>query len=91
MNPTTVQIIIGAATFLFTVFSAIYLNHRHVDRLMEIQNKRLDDLNRHLDSKIEGLEKRMELRFDNIDFRLNNLEQRLARVEDILFKPTLAR
>jgi hypothetical protein len=42
MNPVVISTIIAAASFILTIFCAIYLNQRHVDKLVEQLDKRFD-------------------------------------------------
>jgi septal ring factor EnvC (AmiA/AmiB activator) len=42
MNPIVISTIIGAASFILTIFSALYLNHRHVDKLIEAFRQEID-------------------------------------------------
>jgi hypothetical protein len=91
MNPILISTFIAAASFILSIFSALYLSQRHVDKLMEQLDKRIIEQWNRFNDKIDGLKSEMNTRFDGVDQRLSNLEQRLTRVEDILFKPALPR
>jgi hypothetical protein len=53
MNPVVISTIIAAASFILTIFSAIYLNQRHVDKLVEQLEKRFE-------ARITGLAQAVE-------------------------------
>ncbi|MBO0721754.1 MAG: hypothetical protein J2P41_13075 [Blastocatellia bacterium] len=74
MNPVVISSIIAAASFLLTIFYTIYLNQRHVEKLVE-------QLDRKFESRITGLEQIMNARFDSINIRFDSVERRLSRVE----------
>lgn len=87
MNPTVISTIIAAASFILTIFTAIYLNQRHVDKLVEQLDKRFE-------TRISGLEQTMNARFDTMNARfdymdkqLKAVDSRLDRLEGVLFKP----
>ncbi|MBO0801228.1 MAG: hypothetical protein J2P31_20605 [Blastocatellia bacterium] len=87
MNPVVISTIIAAASFILTIFCAIYLNQRHVDKLVE-------QLDRRFESRITGMEQTMNARFDSINIRFDSVERRLSgvevrldRIEQVLFKP----
>ena len=44
MNPTAISTIIAAASFIMTIFTAVHLNQRHIDKLMEQMDKRLQEM-----------------------------------------------
>ena len=85
MNPVVVSTIIAAASFILTIFSAIYLNQRHVDKLVEQLEKRFE-------ARIIGLEHTMEARItglaQTIEARIAGLEQstnaRFDKMEQII-------
>ena len=89
MNPVVISAIIAAASFTLTIFSAIYLNQRHVDKLIEQLEKRFEARFTGTEARIFGLEQTMNARFDSVDKRLSGVESRLDRIEQILFKPVL--
>jgi len=96
MNPVVISTIIAAASFTLTIFSAIYLNQRHVDKLIEQLEKRFEARITGTEGLITGLEQTMNARFDTmnarfdaVDKRLSGVESRLDRIEQILFKPVL--
>ena len=100
MNPVVISTIIAAASFILTIYSAIYLNQRHVDKLVEQLEKRFEaritgteglitGLAQTMEARIAGLEQTMNARFDAVDKRLSGVESRLDRIEQILFKPVL--
>lgn len=93
MNPIVISTIIASASFILSIFSALYLSQRHVDKLMEQLDKRIiEQGNRFadkIDDKIDGLRADMNAQFGGVNQRLTNIEQRLSRVEDILFRPSL--
>jgi hypothetical protein len=100
MNPVVISTIIAAASFTLTIFSAIYLNQRHVDKLIDQLEKRFEaritgtevritGLEQRIEARILGLEQTMNARFDAVDKRLSGVESRLDRIEQILFKPAL--
>lgn len=95
MNPILISTFITAASFILSIFSALYLSQRHVDKLMEQLDKRIiEQGNRFtdkIDDKIDGLRAEMNVQFEGVNQRLTTLDQRLSRVEDILFKPALPR
>jgi hypothetical protein len=89
MNPVVISTIIAAASFTLTIFSAIYLNQRHVDKLIEQLEKRFEARITGMEARITGLEQTMNARFDAVDKRLSGVESRLDRIEQVLFKPAL--
>jgi hypothetical protein len=52
MNPIVISTIIGAGSFILTIFSTIYLNQRHVDKLIEQMEKRFDAKFDGIDAKV---------------------------------------
>jgi hypothetical protein len=86
MNPVVISTIIAAASFILTIFSAIYLNQRHVDKLVEQLEKRFE-------ARITGLEPTTNARFDSVNARFEKMEQIInsrfqaveARIEQIAF------
>ena len=89
MNPVVISTIIAAASFILTIFSAIYLNQLHVDKLVEQLEKRFE-------ARITGLEQMTNARFDAVNARFEKMEQvmnarfhavesRLDRIEQIAF------
>lgn len=81
MNPIVISTTIASAAFIISIFAANWLNQRHLDKLMEVQNKRIDDLKEFLTSRIAALEERMGARFDTVTFRLDAIERRLTELE----------
>jgi uncharacterized protein YoxC len=87
MNQTTISVIISAATFILTIFSAVYLNQRHTDKLVEQLEKRLEEQGRRFDTKIdlvrtevanlgqslERFERQSETNFEKIDRQLSQI------------------
>jgi uncharacterized coiled-coil DUF342 family protein len=99
MNPVVISTIIAAASFTLTIFSAIYLNQRHVDKLIEQLEKRFETrstgLEQRMEARITGLEQKMEARifgleqtmnarFDTMNARFDAVDQRLSGVESRL-------
>jgi hypothetical protein len=89
MNPVVISTIIAAASFILTIFSAIYLNQRHVDKLVEQLEKRFETRITGLEQTVNARFDTMNARFDAVDRRLSGVESRLDRIEQILFKPAL--
>ena len=100
MNPIVISTIIASASFILSIFSALYLSQRHVDKLMEQLDKRIveqgnrftdkiDAIRAEMKARFDGLEVGINARFDGVNQRLTNIENRLSRVEDILFRPSL--
>lgn len=79
MNPIVTSTIIAAASFILTIFSALYLNQQHVNKLME-------SFRNEVGAKIDGLEKRMDARFEAMNDRFDHLEARLSERIDSLDK-----
>jgi hypothetical protein len=86
MNPVVISTIIAAASFILTIFSAIYLNQRHVDKLVEQLEKRFEaritgteglitGLAQTMEARIAGLEQTMNARFDAVNERFEKMEQ----------------
>jgi hypothetical protein len=82
MNPVVISTIIAAASFSLTIFSAIYLNQRHVDKLIEQLEKRFEaritgteglitGLEQRVEARIFGLEQRMEARIFGLEQTMN--------------------
>lgn len=95
MNPIIITVIISAATFILTIFSALYLNQRHTDKLIEQLEKRLDEQarrfemkvdeqGRRFEAKLDGLQQTMNARFDSVGLQLSAMDRRLASVESRL-------
>ena len=95
MNPVVISAIIAAASFTLTIFSAIYLNQRHVDKLIEQLEKRFEaritgteglitGLEQKMEAGIFGLEQTMNARFDTINARFDAVDKRLSGVESRL-------
>jgi chromosome segregation ATPase len=92
MNPVVISTIIGAGSFILTIFSAIYLNQRHVDKLMEQMEKRFD-------AKLDGLRAEIKAEFGTVRAEIQAVNNRIAAVEsrierierqlDQIFKPAL--
>jgi cell division septum initiation protein DivIVA len=99
MNPVAITTIISAATFILTIFSALYLNQRHTDKLVEQLERRLDEQARRFEMKVEELgrrlETKMDAKFETVNARLEaiarrlSVESRLDRLEGVIFKPAL--
>lgn len=100
MSSVVISTIIGVASFILTIFSAIYLNQRHVDKLIEQMNKRfearINESAAGLGAKIEVLRAelqgfRMEAnaRFDALQKEVVALQGRVERIEQALFRPVL--
>jgi hypothetical protein len=98
MNPVVISTIIAAASFILTIFCAIYLNQRHVDKLVEQLDRRFESritgldqtVNARFDSMNARIDARFELvnvRFEGVERRLSNIESRLDRIEQVLVKP----
>ena len=85
MNPIVVSSIIAAASFTLTIFSAIYLNQRHVDKLVEQLEKRFEaritGLAQTIEARIAGLEKIMEARITGLE---QNTNARFDKMEQIM-------
>jgi tetrahydromethanopterin S-methyltransferase subunit G len=82
MNPVVISTIIASASFIITIFFAVYLNQRHVDKLME-------QMNRTLDARFDAVTNRFDAvsqRFDSVDRRLTSIETRVERIEGVIFK-----
>jgi hypothetical protein len=95
MNPVVISAIIAAASFTFTIFSAIYLNQRHVDKLIDQLEKRFEaritgteglitGLEQRMEARIFGLEQTMNARFDTMNARFDAVDKRLSGVESRL-------
>lgn len=100
MNPIVISTIIGGASFILTIFFAIYLNQRHVDKLMEQMDKkfeaRTNEASARLEAKIDVLRSevqalRMETnaRFDYAQKESAALQAKVERIEQALFRPVL--
>jgi hypothetical protein len=85
INPIVVSSIIAAASFTLTIFSAIYLNQRHVDKLVEQLEKRFEaritGLAQTIEARIAGLEKIMEARITGLE---QNTNARFDKMEQIM-------
>lgn len=88
MNPIIISTIIASASFIISIFAANWLNQRHVDKLMEIQNKRLDDLRHYLDARFALQEQNFNTRFtaleQTINARFDTVNARFDAVDDDL-------
>jgi uncharacterized protein YoxC len=95
MNPVVISTIIAAASFILTIYSAIYLNQRHVDKLVEQLEKRFEaritgteglitGLEQRMEARIFGLEQTMNARFDTMNARFDAVDKRLSGVESRL-------
>jgi archaellum component FlaC len=96
MNPVVITTIISAATSILTIFSALYLNQRHTDKLVEQLEKRLDEQGRRFEMKVEELGKRIDAKFETVNARLDGIDRRIAavesrldRLENVIFKPVI--
>ena len=96
MNPIVISTIIGVASFILTIFSAIYLNQRHVDKLMEQMDKRMSENTARLEAKIDvvraevqGLRMETNARFDSAQKEIVALQGKVDRIEQALFRPVL--
>ena len=89
MNPLVISTIIAAASFILTIFSALYLNQQHVNKLMEAFRGEMKAELQTIGHKIDGLESKLEARFETLNERIDNLASRVDRIErqfDNLFK-----
>ena len=98
MNSVVISTIIAAASFTLTIFSAIYLNQRHVDKLIDQLEKRFEaritgrahhrsgteDGGGTVEVRIFGLEQTMNARFDTMNARFDAVDKRLSGVESRL-------
>jgi hypothetical protein len=92
MNPVVISTIIAAASFILTIFSAIYLNQRHVDKLVEQLEKRFEaritGLAQTTEARIAGLEQTINARFDAVNERFEKMDQimnaRFEKLEQIM-------
>jgi hypothetical protein len=92
MNPVVTSTIIAAASFILTIFSAIYLNQRHVDKLVEQLEKRFEaritGLAQTTEARIAGLEQTINARFDAVNERFEKMDQimnaRFEKLEQIM-------
>jgi hypothetical protein len=92
MNPIVISTISGASSFILTIFSAIYLNQRHVDMLIEQMEKRFDAKFDGIDAKFDGLRAEMRAEFGTVRAALGNLNQRVDRIGrqlEAIIKPVL--
>jgi hypothetical protein len=92
MNPIVISTISGAGSFIRTIFSAIYLNQRHVDMLIEQMEKRFDAKFDGIDAKFDGLRAEMRAEFGPVRAALGNLNQRVDRIGrqlEAIIKPVL--
>ena len=103
MNQTTLSVIISAATFILTIFSAVYLNQRHTDKLIEQLEKRMDEQGRRFDPKIDlvrtevtNLSQQFERQMETFSQQLDRLERqsssnfdKIDRQLSQIFKPVL--
>lgn len=88
MNPIIISTIIASAGFILTIFSALYLNQQHVNKLMEAFRfeigAKLDGMERKMDARFAAVDARfetIEARFDAVDQRFDHLEGRIDRLE----------
>ena len=89
MNPIIISTIIGAASFILTIFSALYLNQQHINKLMEAFRYEVGAKLDGVGAKIDGLESKMDVRFETVNARLDQMDKRIDRIErqfDTLFK-----
>ena len=91
MNPIIISAIISAATFILTIFSAIYLNQRHTDKLIEQLEKRLDEQGLRFDTKVDELSQRFELKVDELSRRFEMKVEGLSGRMDAKFETVNAR
>jgi hypothetical protein len=79
MSPVVISTIIAAASFILTIYSAIYLNQRHVDKLVEQLEKRFEARITGTEGLITGLAQTMEARIAGLaqttEARIAGLEQ----------------
>lgn len=64
MNPIVISAIIASGSFILTIFGAIYLNQRHVDKLMEQMDKRLEEMDKRFEARINESSYRVEGKID---------------------------
>jgi hypothetical protein len=91
-NPVVISTSIAAASFILTIFSAIYLNQRHVDKLVEQLEKRFEaritGLAQTTEARIAGLEQTINARFDAVNERFEKMDQimnaRFEKLEQIM-------
>ncbi len=88
MNPIIITVIISAATFILTIFSALYLNQRHTDKLIEQLEKRLDEQARRFEMKVDEQARRFEMKVDEqgrrFEAKLDGLQQTMnARFDSV--------
>jgi predicted secreted Zn-dependent protease len=74
MNPIVISMIIAAASFTLTILSAIYLNQRHVDKLVEQLEKRFE-------ACITGLAQTMEAHVTGLKQTIQTMDARITRLE----------
>jgi hypothetical protein len=99
MNPIVISTIIAAASFILTIFCAIYLNQRHVDKLVDqldkrfearitgveqTMNSRITGLDQTMNARFDSLNTRIDARFDSVNIRFDGVERRLSSVEGCL-------
>ncbi|MGH9839020.1 MAG: hypothetical protein ACREEM_09565 [Blastocatellia bacterium] len=97
MNPIVISTIIASATFIVAIFSANWLNQRHVDKLMEQMDKRIQEQGRRFDdntsavreltnAQFKAMQEQMNSRFEaleeHMDLRFDNVEQQIRSLDD---------
>lgn len=101
MNPIIITTTSALAGFILSIFTASWLNQRHIEKLMEQQDQKIGaqiealraDIRRNTEVTQANFTT-LEERFKGVDHRFSALEQRLDRIErqlDQIFKPTLPR
>jgi HAMP domain-containing protein len=84
-NPIIITIIIATAGFILSVFSANWLNQRHIDKLMDRLDRQMTAQFETVNTRIGALEQRLD-RFER------QTEQHFGRIErqlDAIFKPAI--
>jgi tetrahydromethanopterin S-methyltransferase subunit G len=88
-NVAIISATIAVVTLVFAIFGASWLNQRHIEKLLEQLEKRVDErfttLEQRFEQRFVSLEKRFDQRFASVEQRLDRIERQL----EALFKPVL--
>lgn len=91
MHPIVISTIIGIATFILTIFSAIYLNQRHVDKLIEQMDKRIEarisEGTVRAEAKIDSARSELRAEIVILQKEVISLQSEVERIEQALFRP----
>jgi hypothetical protein len=79
MNPLIITIVIALATFILSSFTANWLNQQHVSKLMERQDKRIEDLKIYLEARSEDLKIYLDAWFDGVRQEISAVKQYLRQ------------